>query len=687
MKSTNQWIWLAVMVLIAVQAAQVVYVVHRESLTFDEGDHMFAGYMMGHTGDYGLNPEHPPLVKLLAAVPLRFQALWTPPLQGRFFKAEAYLSGRDWLAHNDGATQRLVFQMRMATLVLTIGLSLVVFWAAREWFGSTAALIALTVLTFDPNILAHGALVTTDMGISLFFLASIYAFYRYVNRPTLARLLLTGLAAGLLLATKHSGILLAPMLVVLAVWEVCTAKGERGRTALRLTGALAAIVVMGVTVLWAFYGFRYAARPAGLQLSNSLVSYAAQLPAFDAKVVLWFARWHLLPESYLMGLVDVKQVAASSPTFVFGTNYATGRWWYFPVCIAIKTTVGLLGLLGMTWYAVRKGRLRKTRELAYLLGPGAIYLAVAMASGMNIGTRHILPLYAMAAILAGAGVSTLAGRFPGFSDADERAPEATTETTAVPDAKLRKRWAWVAAVLVTAHIASALMVFPNYMAYANEVWGGPKNLHNLLSDANVDWAQQLIQVKEWRDRHPDEECWFAYFARPEIDPAVYGIHCHALPTADTSWMGGEEVIPAVIHGNVLISAGDLSGCEWPSARMNPYLDFQQLQPSEMIDYGVMVYHGDFSVPQVAAMSRGQHAEEMIAQGRAEQALYLTREATELDFDEIVSQTARGDAAVAIGAKNEARAAWKEAIASAQHMDSEAQKSYIPDLERKLQRLD
>jgi predicted negative regulator of RcsB-dependent stress response len=121
--------------------------------------------------------------------------------------------------------------------------------------------------------------------------------------------------------------------------------------------------------------------------------------------------------------------------------------------------------------------------------------------------------------------------------------------------------------------------------------------------------------------------------------------------------------------------------------MNPYLDFQQLQPSEMIDYGVMVYHGDFSVPQVAAMSRGQHAEEMIAQGRAEQALYLTREATELDFDEIVSQTARGDAAVAIGAKNEARAAWKEAIASAQHMDSEAQKSYIPDLERKLQRLD
>ena len=66
--------------------------------------------------------------------------------------------------------------------------------------------------------------------------------------------------------------------------------------------------------------------------------------------------------------------------------------------------------------------------------------------------------------------------------------------------------------LVAAHVVSALIVFPNYIAYANEAWGGPKNVHKLLSDANVDWAQQLYQVKQWQDRHPGEECWFAYFA-------------------------------------------------------------------------------------------------------------------------------------------------------------------------------
>src|ERR1019366_2165438 len=184
--------------------------------------------------------------------------------------------------------------------------------------------------------------------------------------------------------------------------------GSRARTALRLSGALAAIVVIGVTVLWAFYGFRYAARPAGLSLSTSLANYAGGLSPFNAKAVLAIAHLHLLPESYLMGLVDVKLMAQYYSSFLFGRLYAHGLWWYFPVVIAIKTTLGLLALLGLTAFAILTGRLRKRREVLYLLVPGSAYLAIAMLSGMNIGARHILPLYAMAAILAGAGLSALA---------------------------------------------------------------------------------------------------------------------------------------------------------------------------------------------------------------------------------------------------------------------------------------
>ncbi len=352
------------MALLAIQAAQVAFIVHRESLTWDEGDHIFAGYMMWKTGDYGLNPEHPPLVKLLATLPILGEKMWLPPLQGREFKSEAYLDGRDWLARNDGASQRLVFRMRLAAGLLALGLSLAIFFAAREWFGANAALLALTLAVFDPNLLAHSALVTTDMGVSLFFLASVFCFYRYVKRPTLARLLITGLAAGLLLATKHSGILLAPMLVLLIGFEFIAApKGTRARLALRLGGAFAAIVVIGVAVLWAFYGFRYAARPAGLVLSSSLAEYIQPLSHFNAAAVLGIARLHLLPESYLMGLVDVKRMAQWYPTFIFGKVYASGSWWYFPAVIADQNHLGLLGLLAFTAFAILSGSLRKGREL------------------------------------------------------------------------------------------------------------------------------------------------------------------------------------------------------------------------------------------------------------------------------------------------------------------------------------
>ena len=104
-------VWSFAVGLILLQMILVAIIVHGESLTFDEGDHIFAGYMMWHSGDYGLNPEHPPLVKLVATVPLLQEKLWVPPLQQRFFKAEAYRDGRDFMERNDGRSHRLLFRM------------------------------------------------------------------------------------------------------------------------------------------------------------------------------------------------------------------------------------------------------------------------------------------------------------------------------------------------------------------------------------------------------------------------------------------------------------------------------------------------------------------------------------------------------------------------------------------------
>src|ERR1017187_1200737 len=215
--------------LIILQIILVAIIVHGESLTFDEGDLIFAGYMMWHSGDYGLNPEHPPLVKLVATLPLLQKKLWVPPLQQRMFKTEAYRDGRDFLERNDSPRHRLLFRMRLAAGVFAVGLSVMVFLMGSKLFGESAGLLALLLVVFEPNVLANSDLVTTDMGVACFFLATIYCFYRYARQPSVIRLLLTGLAAGLALSAKHSkiplclaaglalsakhsGILLAPML-------------------------------------------------------------------------------------------------------------------------------------------------------------------------------------------------------------------------------------------------------------------------------------------------------------------------------------------------------------------------------------------------------------------------------------------------------------------------------------------
>ena len=654
-------LWGVVAAIIAAQALLTALVVHRESLTFDEGNHMFAGYMMWHTGDYGLNPEHPPLVKLLATIPMLGRNLWVPPLQGRFFKGEAYLSGRDWLARNDGDRNQLVFQMRLTAGLLALAFSLVVFLAARDLFGDWAALAALALAALDPNILANSALVTTDIGVSLFFLLSTWAFYRCVRQHSWSRLILAALAAGLLLATKHSGILFAPMMLLLIACEVlATTKGTRLRTALRLSGAFCVIVVLGVVVLWSFYGFRYSARPAGLPMSPTVAAYVAPLGPHTAAIVNGMASLHLLPESYLIGMVDVKLMAIFYPAFLFNTNYSHGVWWYFPAVIAIKTTLGLLALLAFAFFAIVTRKLRWSRELTFILVPALFYLLIAIISNMNIGARHLLPFYAFCFILAGAGAAALAGQ--------------------------SRRWLIVCSVLLAAHIISSLANFPDYIPYANEAWGGAANAHNLLSDSSVDWAQQLFQVKAWQDRHPGEECWFAYFAYPEVLPETYGIRCHHLPTLDLYWSGGAEKVPPVIEGTILLSAGDLSGCEWPAASLNPFDAFRGMRPSETIDHAVFVYRGRFDMHQAAALSRAAIATQSLWRGDAATALPLAQEAVTLDPSSIMAHQTLGGALAGAGRRDDARQQWQQALTLARTtLDSGAQTMFVPDLEASLKK--
>jgi tetratricopeptide (TPR) repeat protein len=151
-------------------------------------------------------------------------------------------------------------------------------------------------------------------------------------------------------------------------------------------------------------------------------------------------------------------------------------------------------------------------------------------------------------------------------------------------------------------------------------------------------------------------------------------------------VGAGDIISPVVNGSVLLSAGDLSGCEWPTNRVNPIAQFQSLKPTESIDYAVFVYRGKFQVNQAAALSRAQKAYVLLAQGKPADALALAREAVAVDPQEITSQTALGDISAALGQKDEARKAWQSALALAKQYEPDAQVAFVPDLEGKLKKL-
>jgi len=623
--------------------------------------------MSWKTGDFGLNPEHPPMVKMLAALPILGMPLQVPALENREFKHEAFLGGKDFLFKNDA--DKMLFRARMAAASLTLLLALLVFLAGQEMFGTAAGFVALVLLVFDPNQLAHGAFVTTDTGLACFLFAAVYAFYRFVKRPSFWRLLVTGLAAGLALSAKHTGVLIFPTLLVLAACEwllgrkVDPSEAAPGRLSVgQYVGALAVITAVSLTVLWGFYGFRYAARPAGLQLNPTAAEYIGQMSRpREAKLLASVARFHLLPESYIYGLADVRLMDDFYSSFLLGKTYPHGVWFYFPVAIIIKSTLAFLVLFGIAIWAIATRKLARWREILFLTVPPALYLAVAMSSHMNIGVRHVLPIYAFLGVLIGGVAVALVNR--------------------------QRRWMYVIGVLILFQMVTSLRAFPTYIPYVNEAWGGPKNAWWLLSDSNSDWAQQLKATKQYLDARGVKDCWFVYFGAGVIDTDYYGVPCKLLPTPDAQWIGEKFYdTPAVIDGMVLISAANLSGFEFGPGELNPYEQFKTIKPTAVIQNGIYVFEGHFEIPAAAAIGHRHKAQDLLEEGKLEAALIEAQRAVEFAPNAVATNVMLGDVLAALHRKDEARAAYEQALKSAQTIHPEFQVGRIPGIQKKLEEM-
>jgi 4-amino-4-deoxy-L-arabinose transferase-like glycosyltransferase len=665
---SRSWVAAAVVSLLAILFLQLALSANRNSITWDEDDHIYAGYMSWKHADFGLNPEHPPLVKLVATIPLLNMQLKMPVLQDRNFKHEAFLGGKDFLFKNDANT--MLFRVRMAAALFTMLLALLVFLCAREMFGTTAGFIALGLLVFDPNLVAHGAVLGTDAALSCFMFASIYAFYRYVKAPSVWRLLTVGIAVGIVLACKHTGILLFPMLLLLAVVELARGtspvnpeEGGNGEPTLmkrtgRMAVALVVISAVALTILWGAYGFRYKARPEGRDINPPLAEFVQGLSRpHDVKLLQTVAHYKLLPESYIYGLADVRIMSDFYQSYLLGNIYPHGVWYYFPLAFLIKSSLPFLILLAIVIYAIAIRRLTQWREILFLTIPPVFHLIIAMSSGMNIGVRHILPMYLFLAVLIGGATSKLI--------------------------QANRRWAYAVIALLIFQAISTTRTYPAYVAYANELWGGPANVHNLLSDSNSDWGQQLKDVKTYLDERNIKDCWFIYFGEGVIDYSYYGIPCKPLPTADSLWVKEPANAPPEVDGPVLISAGDLSGFEFGPGALNPYEQFKHLQPAAVIDYGVFVYDGHFQIPLAASIGHSQRAEWLMEAGNYPEALAEAQQAVALAPDAVKPNALMGDALAKLNHPEEARPYYEKALAVARTVHPEFQLGWVDGLEKKL----
>ncbi len=615
---------------------------YRQSATFDEPVHLAAGWSYLSAGDFRMNPEHPPLLKEWAALPLLAMAVWPrdmdvgsgadgkpstslavlrrawamglamPAAESAFARNFLYGVKDSVLArygasdpqylpttvaftrddfHNDA--DRLLFAARVQMILVGTLLAFLIHAWSRDLHGGAGAAISLCLFIFNPEFLGHSGVVATDVGLSACFFGAIYFLWRACRRLDFGAAAGTAFFVGLSAASKFSAVLLLPIFTTLGLarcissepWPVFGENRLRAaQKALVMAVLGAACVCVAWVMVWAAYGFRYDAardpsraavtqREAGgpsavearlpieaaLALGASLGAHpgSTESEALErllrdpgsvrlgagARLLRFAARRRLLPEAYLFGLASASLRSLDRGAFLFGRLSTSGWWYYFPAAMLVKTPlVALLAIVAALGLAGKKAWAGEERlRLAFLLVPAAVLLAAAMSAKLNIGHRHILPAYPFLFVLCG----NLAGWRPRISRRSRQVLGALGLAAVAAGAFVVWSPPWRPA-----------FVGSHYLAYFNELAGGPRNGFRVLADSNVDWGQDLPALKTWLEaRHIREPIQLCYFGM--ADPRFYGIPFINMPGG--SLLAPQTEFPREIHGYVAISATQLAG--------------------------------------------------------------------------------------------------------------------------------
>ncbi len=576
--------------LLVLTAVLAVTSLLTDSPTFDEPFHLAAGVSYLKTGDFRLSPDHPPLARLWAAWPLLLtDCRWPAADNEAWVKTDNATFAVHWLFElNDG--QRLVVIGRCMMVILLLATCLTTYGLARTLCGPAAGLMALVLATLSPTLLAHGRLVTTDLPIALCNALVLLTFARLMRRITWPRLLVAALALTAASVTKFSWPLVLPALGVMAVVAIFgrrpietaagqpTAKddgphsgpyGPKSQTLLTRRRDRAALLLgcglfIGLTMwagIWTCYGWRTTiiAPPSVDQDTPEVQARIEQTVAMIAAD--WNRAFHspdgtprrgllptllnvaadrrLLPDAYIFGLAKTLHFTGQRYAYLMGEYSDNGWRTYFPIAFAIKTPLAtqLLLLAGIAAFVLRRARSRDDVLLIGLAVFATVYAIFMIRSQVNIGHRHLLPLYPVLFAIGGASAAWL--------------------TACVG------RWL-VGGALVWL-LAATMWIHPNYLAYFNEIVGGPSRGFLYLADSNVDWGQDLLRLADYARRHPDQPIKLAYFG--SAIPTRF-VPCTALPSHF-----GFEPRAELSAGTYVVSATQLLGIYDPEIRDSFWADY------------------------------------------------------------------------------------------------------------------
>ncbi|MGO9246694.1 MAG: tetratricopeptide repeat protein [Verrucomicrobiia bacterium] len=558
----------------------------RTSATWDEPPHLTAGYLALKTGDCRLDPEHPPFIRLWAALPLLARHI--PELNAHIIDG---INPLEWVASeqfqyahvflyktNDADT--LLYTSRFMIVLLGVLLGILLFFWVLEWLGFFWAVIALGCYTIEPNILAHSSLVTTDFGIACFLFGSVYFLWRTTRCLGIGNLVGFAAFSALSVVSKFAAVLLGPIVVLLLAvrvgrstpWACRIGQLREIRTRLgRTAAAVAALFLVGFTcwgVIWATYGFRYlpSSTPGWrYDFEEDAVLRAFGKDASDARplriegMVRWIDAHHLLPNAYSEGFLLGQIKAGSHASYIAGKISRHGCWYYFPVAFLIKTPTSLvvLSLGGLLVCAMRQKEFLPNSLFVFL--PVCICLAAAMSFNLNIGLRHVLTIYPFTIMLA----TLCAAEFI-----------RTQQKMAIV----------VLSVLYIFWLFEFARAYPHNLAFFNQFVGGPRNGDKYLVDSNIDWGQELKGLKRWMDEHNVRHINLSYFGT--ADPAYYNMDCTYLPGSPS--FDATLVTDPVLPGYVAVSVTNLRVLFSQEKRelFKPLLD---MKPAAVIGYSIRVY--------------------------------------------------------------------------------------------------